>query len=263
MEISSSGLSAGTVQKSNTMHADVDAIVRISSEIPSSKESILIAGFPGSGLVGSIAIQYLVDTLAFTHIGDVVSPLLPSASLAGEGLAQAPLRLYEKGNILIVLSDVPIPDGGSYIIPAKLLEWLCARTTITEIVVIGGVITGGTGERVFGAATTKEGIEKIKDSCLILPALNITGITGGFLTEACMWKIPATGFLVETNYDVDSRAAAAGLNVISSLYNFEIDTMPLITQANSIEPMLQKLADDVKNSNVQPATPFGQDMMFG
>ncbi|HKM41840.1 MAG TPA: PAC2 family protein [Methanocorpusculum sp.] len=256
MEISSSGFSAGT-------HADVDAIVRISAEIPSSKESILIAGFPGSGLVGSIAVQYLVDKLAFTQIGNIVSPLLPSASLAADGLAQAPLRLYEKDNLLVFLSDVPVPEGGSYIIPAKILAWLLARTTITEIVVIGGVITGGTGERVFGAATTKEGIEKIKKSCLILPALNITGITGGFLTEACMWKVPAIGFLVETNYDVDSRAAAAGLDVISSLYKFKIDTMPLITQADTIEPMLQKLADDVKNSNVQPPTSFGHDMMYG
>jgi uncharacterized protein len=77
-----------------------------------------------------------------------------------------------------------------------------------------------------------------------------------------MRHIPATGFLVETNYDVDSRASAAGLEVIKSLYGFEIDTSPLIAQADTIEPMLRKLADDVKKSNVQP-TSFGPDMMYG
>ena len=248
--------------KVNAAHINIDSLVRISANIPSSKEGILIVGFPGPGLVGSIAVQYLVETLSFTQIGNIVSSILPSGSLAADGLAQAPMRIYEKDSMLVILSDVPVSAEGSSIIPAKILEWLCARTTITEIVVIGGVITGGEGERVFGVATTRDDVEKIKKSCLILPALNITGITGAFLTEACMRHIPATGFLVETNYDVDSRASAAGLEVIKSLYGFEIDTSPLIAQADTIEPMLRKLADDVKKSNVQP-TSFGPDMMYG
>lgn len=262
MEKSSQASDGGTRCAVNAFQAGDAPLVRVSAEIPSSKETVLVAGFPGSGLVGSIAVQYLVESLAFTHIGNIVSPLLPAGSLATSGLAQAPFRLYEKGNMLVVLSDVPISDEGSCVIPAKLLEWLCARTVVTEIILVGGVVTGGDGERVFGVATTTEGVEKIKSHCLILPALNITGITGAFLTEACMRHIPATGFLVETNYDVDSRASAAGLEVIKSLYGFEIDTSPLIAQADTIEPMLRKLADDVKKSNVQP-TSFGPDMMYG
>lgn len=262
MEKSSQASDGGTRCAVNAFQAGDAPLVRVSAEIPSSKETVLVAGFPGSGLVGSIAVQYLVESLAFTHIGNIVSPLLPAGSLATSGLAQAPFRLYEKGNMLVVLSDVPISDEGSCVIPAKLLEWLCARTVVTEIILVGGVVTGGDGERVFGVATTTDGVEKIKSHCLILPALNITGITGAFLTEACMRHIPATGFLVETNYDVDSRASAAGLEVIKSLYGFEIDTSPLIAQADTIEPMLRKLADDVKKSNVQP-TSFGPDMMYG
>ena len=262
MEKSSKGSGGSSKCMTYAFHAKDNQMVRISAEIPSSKETILIAGFPGSGLVGSIAVQYLVESLPFTHIGDIVSPLLPAVSLATDGLAQAPLRLYENGNFLVVLSDVPISDEGSCLIPFKVLEWLCARTTVTEIILIGGVVTGGDGERVFGVATTEAGVEKIKSSCLILPALNVTGITGGFLTEACMRKIPATGFLVETNFDVDPRASAAGLSVISSLYGFSLDTDQLIAQADSIESMLQKLATDVKNCDVPPIS-FDDDIMYG
>lgn len=262
MEKSSEGSDSGTHCMINAFHAGDDPLVRVSAEIPSSKETILIAGFPGSGLVGSIAVQYLVEALSFTHIGNIASPLLPAVSLATAGLAQAPLRLYEKGRLLVVLSDVPVSDEGSCTIPSRILEWLCARTVVTEIILIGGVVTGGDGERVFGVATTTEGIEKIKSSCQILPALNITGITGGFLTEACLRKIPATGFLVETNFDVDPRASAAGLSVISSIYGLALDTEPLIAQADSIEPMLQKLAEDVKKSDVPP-TAFDEDIMYG
>ncbi len=262
MEKSSEGSNGGTRCTVNAFHAGDDPLVRVAAEIPSSKETVLIAGFPGSGLVGSIAVQYLVESLSFTHIGDIVSSLLPAVSLATAGLAQAPLRLYEKGGMLVVLSDVPISDEGSCLIPSKLLEWLCACTVVTEIILIGGVVTGGDGERVFGVATTVGGVEKIRPNCQILPALNITGITGGFLTEACIRKIPATGFLVETNFDVDPRASAAGLSVISSIYSLGLDVDPLIAQADSIEPMLQKLAEDVKKSDVPP-TSFDEDIMYG
>ncbi len=262
MEKSSEGSNGGTRCTVNVFHAGDDPLLRFAAEIPSSKETVLIAGFPGSGLVGSIAVQYLVESLSFTHIGDIISSLLPAVSLATAGLAQAPLRLYEKEGMLVVLCDVPISDEGSCLLPSKILEWLCARTVVTEIILIGGVVTGGDGERVFGVATTLDGVEKIRSNCQILPALNITGITGGFLTEACMRKIPATGFLVETNFDVDPRASAAGLSVISSIYSLSLDVDPLIAQADSIEPMLQKLAEDVKKSNVPP-TSFDEDIMYG
>ncbi|RBQ23276.1 MAG: hypothetical protein ALMCE001_18200 [Methanocorpusculum sp. MCE] len=131
MEKSSEGSDSGTHCMINASHAGDDPLVRVSAE------------FPGSGLVGSIAVQYLVEALSFTHIGNIASPLLPAVSLATAGLAQAPLRLYEKGRLLVVLSDVPVSDEGSCTIPSRILEWLCARTVVTEIILIGGVVTGG------------------------------------------------------------------------------------------------------------------------
>lgn len=236
--------------------------VRIVSHVPSAKEIILIAGFPGSGLVGSIAVQFLIDKLAFKHIGDVTAIGLPSGSLAEGGLARAPIRIYEKDNFIAITSDVPIPEDTAYFVSTEVIEWISERCTISEIAVIGGVVTGGDGERVFGVSTTKEGLEKIKKSCLILPAINVTGITGQFLAEAVLKKIPACGFLVETNFDIDSRASAAGLDIISLLYGFLLDTTPLVEQADSVEPMLKQLADGVKNSEMRPIS-LDEDMMYG
>ncbi|HJJ41142.1 MAG TPA: PAC2 family protein, partial [Methanocorpusculum sp.] len=52
-------------------------IVRIAANAPSARDIVLVAGFPGSGLVGSIAVNYLTDTFGFTYLGCVSSPLLP------------------------------------------------------------------------------------------------------------------------------------------------------------------------------------------
>ena len=118
---------------------DITDAVRVESLAPTAKEITLLTGFPGSGLVGSIALQYLVENAGFTHLGNITSRFLPQISLATNGLAQAPIRLYEKDNFVAVLADVPIPPQVSYEISAGLIEWFSGKSAITELVVIGGV----------------------------------------------------------------------------------------------------------------------------
>ncbi len=237
-------------------------IVRIAANTPSSRDIILVAGFPGSGLVGSIAINYLVEKFGFTLLGCISTPLLPINSAAVNGLARSSVRLYEKGNMVVLVSDVPIPDEAAYDIPLFVFDWLSERSRVNEVVVLGGVVTGGTGERVFGAATTPDYLARVQSVAEILPALNITGIIGGILNEARIRNIPASGLLIETNFDVDPRAAAAGLTALATLYNFSIDTQELIQQADTVEPMLLQLAEDVKNTDMRPIT-YEEEMMYG
>lgn len=236
--------------------------VRIVSNPPSSKEIILIAGFPGSGLVGSIAVRYLIDKLGFKLIGNITAADLPVTSIAQDGLAKAPIGIYENDGVVAVTSEVPIPDSISCYLASGLIGWLSQSCNISDIVVIGGVVTGGEGERVFGVSTTREGLEKIKSACLTLPAINIAGIIGSFLTEGILRNISAHGFLVETNFDIDPRASAAGLEVISKLYNIDTDVSELVEQADAIEPMLKQMADGVKNSEIRPIS-LNEDMMYG
>ena len=237
-------------------------IVRIAANAPLARDIVLVAGFPGSGLVGSIAVNYLTEKFGFTYLGCITSPLLPVTSAAVNGLARPSMRFYGKGNLVALVSDVLVTDEAAYDISCGVIDWLQERVSITEIAVIGGLVTGGTGERVFGAATTPDVLEKIGTVAEILPALNITGITGGLLNEAAFRNIPAYGLLIETNFDVDPRASAAGLSALASLYSFTIDTEELIKQADTVEPMLQQLAEEVKNSDMTPITYEG-DIMFG
>lgn len=52
---------------------DITDAVRVESTAPAAKEITLLTGFPGSGLVGSIALQYLVENAGFTHLGNITS----------------------------------------------------------------------------------------------------------------------------------------------------------------------------------------------
>ncbi|MDV0444287.1 proteasome assembly chaperone family protein [Methanorbis rubei] len=244
---------------------DVTEAVRVESPAPTAKEIILLTGFPGAGLVGSIALQYLVETAGFVHLGNVTSRFLPQISLATNGLAQAPVRLYEKDNYVAILADVPVPPQVSYEFSAAMIAWFSKKTTITDIVVVGGVSSSGETERVFGVATTPEALEKIKDTTIILPALSITGVSGSLIIEAQLRGIPATGFLVETNFNVDPRAAIEALKALNSRYGFNVDTAPLMEQADQVEAMMHQLANDVLDQEQSEEKPIsaGEQMMYG
>lgn len=244
---------------------DITDAVRVKSPAPAAKEITLLADFPGSGLVGSIALQYLVENAGFTHLGNITSRFLPQISLATNGLAQAPIRLYEKDNIVAILADVPIPSQISYEVSAGLIEWFSDKSVITDLVVIGGVTTGSEGEHVFGVATTPDGLDKIKEQAVILPALSITGISGSMIIEAQPRGIPATGFLVETSFNVDPRAAIEALKILNIRYGFEVDTQPLMEQADQVEAMMHQLATDVQEqaNAEQKSFSAAEQVMYG
>lgn len=131
--------------------------------------------------------------------------------------------------------------------------------------VIGGVTTGSEGERVFGVATTPNGLDKIKEQAVILPALSITGISGSMIIEAQPRGIPATGFLVETSFNVDPRAAIEALKILNIRYGFEVDTQPLMEQADQVEAMMHQLETDVQEQANAEQKPFSvaEQVMYG
>ncbi|MBP9007653.1 MAG: PAC2 family protein, partial [Methanospirillum sp.] len=68
-----------------------------------SEGSAILIGFPGSGLVGSIALSYLVEKLGFDSIGTMTSKYFPPMAMMSEGVIAVPVRIYEKGKFVAIL----------------------------------------------------------------------------------------------------------------------------------------------------------------
>ncbi|MDD4127574.1 MAG: PAC2 family protein, partial [Methanomicrobium sp.] len=81
--------------------------VRVVSESPKGEELIALIGFPGSGLVGSISTQYLVDNAEFEYIGSITSKFFPPIAMMVDGVINAPIRIYNKGSYVAFVSDIP------------------------------------------------------------------------------------------------------------------------------------------------------------
>ncbi len=225
--------------------------IRITSKPPSGAETSVLLGFPGTGLVGSIALQYMVEQLDFKLIGTMTSKYFPPVVMIARGVISVPVRLYEKGDILAIVADVPIHPMICYEIANGIMDWL-TQLSIREVVIIGGIITNEPEKRVFGVATTEEILKRIENLAVILPMGSISGIAGSILTECKVREIPAIGLLGETTNTPDPRSAAAAIEVLKQMYDIKIEVEPLMEQAVEIETAMQKLAEQVHETETSP-----------
>ncbi len=224
--------------------------VKIITKPLSIENPIIVEGFPGIGLVGNIASQHLIDELEMEYIGSMESKYFPPIAVLFNGIINMPVRIYEskEHNILTVISDIPIHPTISYEVSKVLMDW-AQSVNVKEIVSIAGIATMSSEEKVFGAATNDDMLNRIKDHVEIFQVGTISGISGSVMTECFMRNIPAISLLGETNSpNPDPRAAASVISILNIIYSLTIDTDNLMEQAEQIEIELQKLAEQVKTS---------------
>jgi uncharacterized protein len=225
--------------------------IRIFSKPLAAPDTAVLMGFPGSGLVGSIALQYMVDQLEFELIGTMTSKFFPPFAMMNRGVINDPVRMYAKDSLAAIVADFPIYPMICYEVSTGIMDWL-AQFKPREVVTIAGIITNEPEKRVFGVATTSEALPRIADLTLIMPVGSISGIASSILTECKIRGIPAYGLLGETINAPDPRSSAATIEVLNKMYDLNLDTKPLIDQAVEIEQSMHKLAEEVQSAEHVP-----------
>ncbi len=225
--------------------------IKITARALSGAEKSVFIGFPGSGLVGSIALQYLVEQMDFEQIGSITSKYFPPVALMAKGVINVPVRLYEMDNLVAIVSDVPIHPMICYEVANGIMDWL-TQFDLREVVTIAGIITNEPEKRVFGVATTSSALRRIEGRTIILPMGSISGIAASVLTECKMRDIPGMGLLGETVNTPDPRASAATIEVLNKVYGLNLDTKPLIEQAVEIEAAMAQIAEQMQKAEAQP-----------
>jgi uncharacterized protein len=233
------------------MSPEPNVDIKIFSKPLKSEGSSVLMGFPGSGLVGSIALQYMVDQLEFEQIGSMNSKYFPPLAMMTKGVINVPVRFYERDSIAAIVADIPIHPMICYEVANGIMDWL-TPFKLKEVVTIAGIITNEPEKRVFGVATTDDALPRIQDATQILPIGSISGIASSILTECKIRNIAAYGLLGETINAPDPRASAATIEVLNKMYSLGLDTKPLLDQAEEIESAMHKLAEQVQTAESMP-----------
>ncbi len=219
-----------------------------------------IVGFPGHGLVGSIAARHLITTFNLKWVGSIRSPAIPPVSVFFEGALAYPYRIYanEEHDFAVFLGEAPVTPQGYFHIAAAALDCL-EEHGIKEIVTLDGFPKMTRDEETIIYLVAEPPLkDKFKDLNLEVPSTGyITGLAGAILNEALIRPIDGYGLLVNTIPNIpDPMGAAQLLKIIEKMKGVEIDTSQLEAEGEKIQKMLQEFAEQTQKASREAVEPY-------
>ena len=263
---------------------------------------ILVAGFPGAGLVGSISTSYIINKLHMNQIACVESEFIVPGVIYAEGKLRHPFRLYsnDEGNVCVLVCEAPIMAHGMYSVLDTVVKW-ALNNKVKEVLVLDGITVEGLPDskrmpiilssdgRAADAAnlihddnnnsnnsdvTNKEEDDDDGGSSNIYPTTAfIGGIAGGILSSCLSNGIASKALLIYAARGIpDPEGAAILIESLSKITNNEslkIDTQQLRKQGASLkmrmEKIIQSFAEQQQEQGQQGQSPARSrdEVMYG
>lgn len=223
------------------------------------KDVIIVQGYPGFGLVGTIATEYLLEHLDVEPVGRILIEDQPALIAIHEGKVVEPIGLFynEKHNLLIVHA-INATTGMEWKIASFILE-IAHKVSAKEIVSIEGVGSpdaahdkGKQSYRVFSFTNNKEQAKVFK-KLNINPLMEgiIMGVTSALLLEGGDDYIITCIFGETRTHLPDSKAAANVLKALSKYLKLKIDIEPLLKSAERFEEKLRSVLEHSRSATVK------------
>ncbi|RLF76005.1 proteasome assembly chaperone family protein [Thermococci archaeon] len=219
--------------------------------LPRIEEPIFIEGYPGIGLVGHIAANFLVKELDMEMVGYVESSFIPPLTLVLEGKPNPPLRFYEREGIILAVSDIYAPPTLVNEIAKEMVRYL-KEVKARKVISLGGMGIGLFKEKmgVWGVGGSEEESRELENlGVKLLQYGSITGISGKLLWEASREGLKSYVLLGETFGDrPDPRAAANVIGIMKKLVGIEVSVEPLLKEAQAIEEQLRRMHEQMEKA---------------
>ncbi len=215
------------------------------------KNPVVIEGFPGFGLVGTIASEFLISHLKCEQIGRFYFEELPATVAIHGGKIIDPISIYyNKKYNLIIIHSVSGANGVEWKAAETVLE-LCKELDAKELICLEGVGAAGMGEEApveeskhasffysSAAANSKKlkslGVEQLGEGIIM-------GVTSALMIKS---ETPITCVFAETQSNLpDSKAAAKVVEVLDKYLGLDVDYKPLLKQAEKFEEKLKGLLE--------------------
>ena len=197
-------------------------------------------GLPDVGLVGTIAVSYVIDKLKMKELGYIDSPRFPPLVIIKESVVKNPIRIYGKDNIVAVISDIPFFQPIINPFFKSLVAW---AKTLKSKTMIG--ITGLPSQdrmqinkpEVVGIATTTAARELLDRAGVRLLSDGVfAGIYAGLVKECNVQNIPSITLFAQSHLNFpDPAASLEALSIANRILNIRIDLKQLEEEAERIK----------------------------
>jgi uncharacterized protein len=269
-------------EKASDTHLDIDngtingktrvkPLAKIVQRKKKLNSPILIAGFPGAGLVGSISTSYIINKLHMNQMACVESEFIVPGVIYAEGKLRHPFRLYsnEEGDVCVLVCEAPIMVHGMYSVLDTVVKW-ALNNKVKEVIVLDGIAVEGLPDskrmpiilssdgKAADAAnlihddnnnnsdvTNKEEKEDDDGSSIYPTTAFIGGIAGGILSSCLSNGIASKALLIFAARGMpDPEGSAILIESLSKITNNEslkIDTQQLRKQGASLKTRMEKI----------------------
>ncbi|MGH9985887.1 MAG: proteasome assembly chaperone family protein [Nitrososphaeraceae archaeon] len=200
-----------------------------------SNNAVLVAGFSGPGLVGSIGANYIIEKLGMHQIACIDSEFIVPGVIYIGGKLRHPFRLYmnEQADIYVLECEAPIMIQGIHSVLNTATKW-CVDNSIKKVFVLEGypmrgIPSSGRQPIILSSDDKEQGEMPEKARSSEIESTNnsnnqkrrirkrqfenafIGGISGGLLSACLSNEIPCTALLIPTVAGMPDPEGAASL----------------------------------------------------
>lgn len=213
------------------------------------KNVTIIEGFPGFGLIGTIATEFLMEHLQTEKIGIVEMDEIPAMIAIHQNKVIEPVSLhYNKEYNLVLVHAINVGKDLGWKL-AELIEDLAKQLQAKEIISLEGVgsPSGGSGRVFFYATKDSQLSKKLSGVASPLNEGIIVGVTGALLAKSI--STPITALFAEAASGLpDSKAAAEIIKALDVYTGLKINPKPLYKQAEVFEEKLKGILQKGKEA---------------
>jgi len=217
------------------------------------KNVTIVEGFPGFGLIGTIATEFLMEHLKTEKIGIVEMEEVPAMIAIHQNKVIEPISVhYNSQYNLVLVHAINIGKNMGWKV-AEVIEELAKQLTAKQIISLEGVGSPNPdANRVFFYSNKKVTPKKLEGIASPLMEGIIVGVTGALLAKDL--KTPILALFAEAKNNMpDSKAAAEIIKALDAYTGLNIDPKPLLKQAAMFEDKLKGIleksqkADDMQD----------------
>ncbi|MFP3871515.1 MAG: proteasome assembly chaperone family protein [Candidatus Natronoplasma sp.] len=216
---------------------------------------VLVAGFPGTGLIGGIASEQLINTLDLEQVASIDCEEFPPTAVIFDGIPRRPVRFFAGEKFLLVKSDMIIPPNLTASLAETIIDFALDRE-VEEVIIFDGIPdkSGGDEEEkekkiwgVLSSHSAKTEAEKLDIEVISRGA--VSGISSSLLLHANEKEIQGIGMLVEGNPNMpDPRASATLLERFSEYRDIDIEIESLLESAEQLEEQYAQMVDQANKA---------------
>lgn len=215
----------------------------------------LICGFPGSGFVGKLAVDHMIEELKAIPFANMFSSSFPPQVLIqSDGTAELMKNvLYyfkgEKDDLILLSGDAqPVTPESEYEMAEEIAN-ISSKFNVMKIYTLGAFITGTFSKtpKVFGTSTEAKIVQDFqKYDISTMNNGSIIGMNGLIIGVGKQKGMKGICLLGETSgYVVDAKASKAVLEALRKMLDLKLDLEGISKKALETEQLVKAIEEQM------------------